>query len=41
VILPGGEVGILLEWRHAEDRSAWRWRVEFANAVKPTGVPSA
>ena len=31
VILPGGEVGILLEWWNAEDGSEWRWRVEFYN----------
>lgn len=31
VILPGGEVGILLAWWNAEDGSAWRWRVEFYN----------
>ena len=31
VILPGGEVGILIEWWHAADGSAWRWRVEFSN----------
>lgn len=31
VILPGGEVGILLEWSNASDRSEWRWRVEFHN----------
>jgi hypothetical protein len=31
VILPGGEVGILLEWRNAADGSEWRWRVEFYN----------
>ena len=31
VILPGGEVGILLDWWHAPDASAWRWRVEFYN----------
>ena len=31
VILPGGEVGILLDWSNAEDGSAWRWRVEFYN----------
>src|SRR5690242_14092831 len=29
VILPGGEVGILLSWWNAEDGSEWRWRVEF------------
>lgn len=31
VILPGGEVGVLLHWWNAEDGSAWRWRVEFFN----------
>jgi len=31
VILPGGEVGILIEWWHAPDTSEWRWRVEFYN----------
>jgi hypothetical protein len=31
VILPGGEVGILLEWWNAADGSAWRWQVEFYN----------
>ncbi len=31
VILPGGEVGILLAWWNAEDGSEWRWRVEFYN----------
>jgi hypothetical protein len=31
VILPGGEVGILLGWWNAEDGSAWRWQVEFYN----------
>jgi hypothetical protein len=33
VILPGGEIGILLSWWHAEDHKAWRWRVEFSNAL--------
>lgn len=33
VILPGGEAGILESWWHAEDRSQWRWRVEFSNHV--------
>lgn len=32
VILPGGEVGTLVEWWNAADGSAWRWRVEFANS---------
>ena len=31
VLLPGGEVGTLLEWWNAEDGSEWRWRVEFYN----------
>jgi hypothetical protein len=31
VILPGGEVGILLDWWNAEDGSEWRWRLEFYN----------
>ena len=33
VILPGGEVGILESWWNAEDRSSWRWQVEFSNAI--------
>ena len=32
VLLPGGEAGILTAWEHADDRSWWRWSVEFANA---------
>jgi hypothetical protein len=31
VILPGGEVGTLLEWWNAPDESEWRWQVEFHN----------
>ena len=31
VILPGGEVGILLAWWNADDGSEWRWRLEFYN----------
>jgi hypothetical protein len=31
VILPGGEVGQLLEWWNADDGSEWRWRLEFYN----------
>ena len=31
VILPGGEVGQLLEWWNAEDGSEWRWQLEFYN----------
>lgn len=31
VILPGGEAGILQAWWNADDRSEWRWSVEFYN----------
>jgi hypothetical protein len=31
VILPGGEVGILKSWWHADDHSAWRWTIELSN----------
>ncbi len=31
VILPGGEIGILLKWWNADDGGEWRWRVEFYN----------
>lgn len=31
VLLPGGESGVLTSWWHAEDRSEWRWQVEFYN----------
>ena len=31
VILPGGEVGILLSWWNADNGSEWRWQVEFYN----------
>ena len=31
VILPGGESGVLKSWRHAEDKSGWRWQLEFYN----------
>jgi hypothetical protein len=33
VILPGGEAGILKAWWHADDRTEWRWQVEFYNHV--------
>jgi hypothetical protein len=33
VLLPGGETGVLKSWWHAEDRSEWRWQVEFYNHV--------
>jgi hypothetical protein len=31
VLLPGGEAGVLKSWWHADDRSEWRWQVEFSN----------
>lgn len=37
VLLAGGEVGILTHWEHAEDRTWWRWSVEFSNH---TGRPA-
>jgi hypothetical protein len=34
VLLPGGEVGRLLQWWHAEDKKEWRWQVEFYNSIR-------
>jgi hypothetical protein len=34
VLLPGGEVGTLVEWWNAPDRKEWRWRVEFYNTIR-------
>lgn len=31
IILPGGEVGILKSFWHAEDEDEWRWTAEFYN----------
>ena len=31
VLLPGGEVGVLMQWWNAEDGSEWRWQIEFYN----------
>ena len=31
VLLPGGEVGTLIQWSHAPDHSAWRWQIELYN----------
>jgi len=31
MILPGAEIGKLVSWWHADDRSAWRWQLEFYN----------
>lgn len=33
VLLPGGEVGILKSWWHAEDKKEWRWQVAFYNSL--------
>ncbi len=33
VLLPGGEVGILLDWWNASDGSEWRWHIQFHNHV--------
>jgi hypothetical protein len=34
VILPGGEIGILQKWWHADDHREWRWQVEFSNSLR-------
>lgn len=34
VLLPGGEVGILKAWWHAEDQKEWRWQVELYNSIR-------
>jgi hypothetical protein len=34
VMLPGGEVGILKSWWHAEDRKEWRWQIELYNSIR-------
>ena len=31
VLLPGGEAGILQKWWNADDKSEWRWTLEFYN----------
>lgn len=31
VLLPGGEVGVLMQWWNADDGSEWRWQIEFYN----------
>jgi hypothetical protein len=33
VILPGGEAGVLKSWWNADDKSEWRWQVEFYNSA--------
>lgn len=32
VLLPGGEAGVLTAWENADDRSWWRWSLEFYNS---------
>jgi hypothetical protein len=34
VILPGGEAGVLRSWWNDEERSSWRWTVEFTNGPR-------
>jgi len=34
VLLPGGEVGALKAWWHADDHKEWRWQVEFYNSIR-------
>ena len=34
VILPGGEVGILKAWWHADDHKEWRWQIELYNSIR-------
>lgn len=34
VLLPGGEVGTLVAWWHADDHQEWRWQVEFYNTLR-------
>ena len=33
VILPGVETGVLVQWWHSDDKSEWRWQVEFSNHI--------
>ena len=40
VLLPGGEVGVLLSWWNAEDHSAWRWQIELYNRREPASSSS-
>jgi len=34
VLLPGGEVGILKAWWHADDYKEWRWQIELYNSIR-------
>jgi hypothetical protein len=34
IMLPGGEVGVLKSWWHANDKKEWRWQVEFYNSIR-------
>ena len=40
VLMPGGEVGVLKQWWHSDDKMRWRWQVEFYNAID-SGVTTA
>ena len=33
VLLPGGEVGLLRQWWHREDRREWTWSIELHNRL--------
>lgn len=34
VLLPGGEVGVLIDWWNAEDKKEWRWQIELYNSKR-------
>jgi hypothetical protein len=34
VLLPGGEVGVLKQWWHADDLREWRWQIELHNRLR-------
>ena len=34
VLLPGGEVGFLKSWWHADDHKEWRWQIELYNSIR-------
>ena len=39
-LMPGGEVGILKQWWHSDDKMRWPRQVEFYNAID-SGVTTA
>jgi hypothetical protein len=34
VLLPGGEVGVLKKWWHADDKKEWRLEIELYNSIR-------